>query len=94
MHDDLIDGYEWYSIAKEMWDQLKFSYGGTSTTRLRSLVLKFEVYRMDHKHSVSEHLRKMSNMIRDFKVAGIILTDEQQVQAVIRSFPDLWDTLK
>ncbi|KAM1551881.1 hypothetical protein ACFX1X_044549 [Malus domestica] len=71
--------YEGYSTAKKMQDQLKFAFDGTSTTRLKSLVLKFEVYRMDPKHSVSEHLRKMSTMIRDLKVVGSIITDEQQV---------------
>ncbi|KAM2005006.1 hypothetical protein ACFX15_000241 [Malus domestica] len=76
MHDDLIGEYEGYLIAKKMWDQLKFTFGGTSTTKLRSLVLKFEVYRMDPKHSVSKHLRKMSNVIQDLKAVGSILTDE------------------
>uniref|UniRef100_A0A2N9HPJ0 Integrase catalytic domain-containing protein n=1 Tax=Fagus sylvatica TaxID=28930 RepID=A0A2N9HPJ0_FAGSY len=64
-----------------MWDQLKFDFGGTSTTRLRSLVLKFEVYRKDPKHMMTEHLRMMSGMIRDLKAAGNVLTNEQQVQA-------------
>uniref|UniRef100_A0A2N9F6S1 Integrase catalytic domain-containing protein n=1 Tax=Fagus sylvatica TaxID=28930 RepID=A0A2N9F6S1_FAGSY len=77
-----------------MWDQLKFDFGGTSTTRLRSLVLKFEVYRKDPKHTMTEHLRMMSGMIRDLKAAGNVLTDEQQVQAVIRSLPDSWISMK
>uniref|UniRef100_A0A2N9F135 CCHC-type domain-containing protein n=1 Tax=Fagus sylvatica TaxID=28930 RepID=A0A2N9F135_FAGSY len=81
MHDDLIGEYETFQNAKDMWDQLKFDFGGTSTTRLRSLVLKFEVYRKDPKHTMTEHLRMMSGMIRDLKAAGNVLTDEQQVQA-------------
>uniref|UniRef100_A0A2N9ER04 Integrase catalytic domain-containing protein n=1 Tax=Fagus sylvatica TaxID=28930 RepID=A0A2N9ER04_FAGSY len=81
MHDDLIGEYETFQNAKDMWDQLKFDFGGTSTTRLRSLVLKFEVYRKDPKHTMTEHLRMMSWMIRDLKDAGNVLTDEQQVQA-------------
>uniref|UniRef100_A0A2N9GLJ0 Integrase catalytic domain-containing protein n=1 Tax=Fagus sylvatica TaxID=28930 RepID=A0A2N9GLJ0_FAGSY len=63
MHDDLIGEYETFQNAKDMWDQLKFDFGGTSTTRLRSLVLKFEVYRKDPKHTMTEHLRMMSGMI-------------------------------
>ena len=39
---------------------------------------------------MTEHLRGMSSMIRDLNAAGHILTDEQQVQAVIRSLPDSW----
>ncbi len=85
MHDDLIEEYEVFQNAKDMWDQLKFNFGNTSTTRLRSLVLKFEVYCKDSKHTMTEYLRMMSEMIRDLKVAGNVLTDEQQVQAVIRS---------
>uniref|UniRef100_A0A2N9HQ47 Integrase catalytic domain-containing protein n=1 Tax=Fagus sylvatica TaxID=28930 RepID=A0A2N9HQ47_FAGSY len=94
MHDDLIGEYETFQNAKDMWDQLKFDFGGTSTTRLRSLVLKFEVYRKDPKHTMTEHLRMMSGMIRDLKAAGNVLTDEQQVQAVIRSLPDSWISMK
>ncbi|XP_026419768.1 uncharacterized protein LOC113315726 [Papaver somniferum] len=94
MNDDLIGEYENYPTSKQMWDHLKFYFGGTSTTKLRSLVLKFEVYRKDPKHSVTEHLRMMSSMIRDLKSFGNVLTDEQQVLAVIRSLPDSWVHLK
>jgi len=94
MHDDIAGEYEHYTTMKEMWDQLRFAFGGTSTTRLRSLVLKFEVYRKDPKHTMTEHLRALSGMIRDLKGAGHDLSDEQQVQAVIRSLPDSWVHLK
>ena len=77
-----------------MWEQLKFTFGDTSITRLRSLVLKFETHRKDPKVSMTEHLRGMSSMIQDLNVAGHILTDEQQVQAVIRSLPDSWLHMK
>uniref|UniRef100_A0A2N9H4X0 Integrase catalytic domain-containing protein n=1 Tax=Fagus sylvatica TaxID=28930 RepID=A0A2N9H4X0_FAGSY len=90
----LIGEYETFQNAKDMWDKLKFDFGGTSTTRLRSLVLKFEVYRKDPKHTMTEHLRMMSGMIRDLKAAGNVLIDEQQVQAVIRSLPDSWISMK
>uniref|UniRef100_A0A2N9EE71 Integrase catalytic domain-containing protein n=1 Tax=Fagus sylvatica TaxID=28930 RepID=A0A2N9EE71_FAGSY len=79
MHDDLIGEYETFQNAKDMWDQLKFDFDGTSTTRLRSLVLKFEVYRKDPKHTMTKHLRTMSGMIHDLKATGNVLTDKQQV---------------
>jgi hypothetical protein len=88
MHDDLIGEYEVFQNAKDMWDQLKFDFGGTSTTRLRSLVLKFEVYRKYQKHTMTEHLRMMSGMIREIKAARNVLTDEQQVQAILLSIRD------
>uniref|UniRef100_A0A2N9GE70 CCHC-type domain-containing protein n=1 Tax=Fagus sylvatica TaxID=28930 RepID=A0A2N9GE70_FAGSY len=40
-----------------------------------------------------KHLRVMSTMIRELKTAGNNLTDEQQVQAVIRSLPSSWETM-
>ena len=43
---------------------------------------------------MTEHLRGMSSMIRDLNVVGHILTDEQQVQAVIKSLPDSWLHMK
>ena len=91
---DLIGEYETFQNAKDMWNQLKFDFGGTPTTRLRSPVLKFEVYRKDPKHTMTEHLRMMYGIIRDLKAAGNILTDEQQVQVVIRSLPDSWISMK
>ncbi|XP_026395085.1 uncharacterized protein LOC113289877 [Papaver somniferum] len=94
MNDDLIGEYENYPTSKQMWDQLKFDFGGTSTTKLRSLVMKFEVYRKDLKHSMTEHLRTMSSMIHDLKSARNVLTDEQQVLVVIRSLPDSWVHMK
>ena len=94
MHNDLIREYEAFQNAKDMWDQLKFDFGGTSTIRRRSLVLKFEVSCKDPKHTMTEHLRMISGMIRDLKVAGNVLTDEQQVQAVIRFLPDSWISMK
>ena len=94
MHDDLIGHYDHFRTVKEMWDQLRFDFGGTSTTRLRSLVLKFETYRKDNKHTMTEHLRVMSTLIRELKEADHNLSDEQQVQAVIRSLPDSWVHMK
>jgi hypothetical protein len=94
MHDDLIGEYETFQNAFDMWDQLKFDFGGTSTTRLRSLVLKFKVYHKDPKYTMTKHLRMMSGMIRGLKVARNVLTDEQQVQAVIRSMSDSWVRMK
>ena len=43
---------------------------------------------------MKQHLRKMSNMIIELKDAGHILTDEQQVQAVIHSLPQSWEHMK
>ncbi|KAG5560989.1 hypothetical protein RHGRI_004123 [Rhododendron griersonianum] len=50
---------------------------------------------MKPQHSMPEHLRVMSAMIRDLRSAGNVLTDEQQILAVLRSLPDeTWDHFK
>ena len=41
-----------------------------------------------------QHLREMGNLIRELKVVGHVLSDEQQVQAVIRSLPHSWEHMK
>ncbi|KAF7133292.1 hypothetical protein RHSIM_Rhsim09G0157400 [Rhododendron simsii] len=64
-------------------------------TRLRGLTMKFDSYKMRPGHTMKQHLRAMSSMIRELKVAGNNLSDEQQVQAVIRSLPSTtaWDNM-
>ena len=62
MHDDLIGEFENFPTAMAMWEQLKFTFGGTSITRLKSLVLKFETHHKDPKVSMTEHLRGMSSI--------------------------------
>ncbi|KAK2980404.1 hypothetical protein RJ640_014577 [Escallonia rubra] len=94
LQNDLIGQYDELPTCKALWEQLKFSFGRTSTTRLRSLVIKFEEYTKDPKHTMSEHLRVMSNMIGKLRDAGHALTDEQQVRAVIRSLPASWANMK
>uniref|UniRef100_A0A2N9H995 Uncharacterized protein n=1 Tax=Fagus sylvatica TaxID=28930 RepID=A0A2N9H995_FAGSY len=36
----------------------------------------------------------MSSMVHELKAAGNNLTNEQQIQAMIRSLPDLWEQMK
>ena len=38
-----------------------------------------------------QHLTIMFNMISELRAAGHDMTDEQQVQSVIRSFPSNWE---
>ena len=77
MHKDLIGEFESYPTAKEMWDQLRLKYGGTIATRLHALMLRFNQYMMDPKHSMSEHLRVMSSLIKEMRATGHDLIDEQ-----------------
>jgi hypothetical protein len=93
MHNDLIGEFEVYPTAQDMWEALKLKYGGTSATRLRGLTMRFDSYKMRSDHAMKQHLRVMSSMIRELKAAENQLTDEQQVQAVIRSLPSSWEAM-
>ena len=94
MSNDIMLRFEKYRNTKTLWDAVKFQYGGTSITRLRQLTLKFDGYKKRHDHSMRQHLTAMANMISELKSAGHELTDEQQVQAVIRSLPRSWEHMR
>ena len=94
MEDDFMCEYEEYHMAHQIWNALKEKYGGTSTTKLRRLTIKFDTYKLRPNTLMEQHLREMSLLIRELKNANSIITDEQQVQVVIRSLPDSWEHMK
>ncbi|XP_024003643.1 uncharacterized protein LOC112081432 [Eutrema salsugineum] len=77
-----------------MWEALKDKFGATSATKLRRLNQKFNDYKKRPNQSMRQHLRVMSNMIRELKNAGQIMSNEQQVQPVLHSLPESWDHMK
>jgi len=83
MHNDLIGEFEACPIAKDMWDKLKVRFSQTSAMRLRTLHLKWMQYEIDSTHTIAEHLRTMSAMVRDFKAVGREISEEEQVLNVI-----------
>ena len=56
-----------------VWDVVKVKFGGTSTTRLRQLTLKFNAYKKQSNH-MRQHLIVMSNMISDLRSAGHLMS--------------------
>ena len=94
MENDIMREFRSYDLAKDMWSTLKTKFGATSVTKLRSLTIKFDTYKKKSEHTMKKHLREMSNMICELKDAGHVLTDEQQVQAIIRSLPQSWEHMK
>ncbi|XP_028768008.1 tetraketide alpha-pyrone reductase 1-like [Neltuma alba] len=94
MADDIMCEFERHKTAQAMWIALKDKFGGTSTTKLRRLTIKFDTYKLKPNNPMKQHLREMANMIRELKEAGHVLSDEQQVQAVIRSLPASWEHMK
>ncbi|KAK2972214.1 hypothetical protein RJ640_002618 [Escallonia rubra] len=93
LQNDLIGHFDELPTCKCLWDQLKFSFRGTLTKRLRSLAIKFKEYTKDPKHTMSEHRRMMSNIITKLKDADHALTNEQG-RAVIKSLPASWANMK
>lgn len=63
------------------------------TTGLCQLQMHFDSYKIDLKHSMAEHSRKMSLMIRDLSTVPYVITEEQQIQAVLQLPPQSWDTI-
>ena len=76
MHNDLISEFEEHATARIMWDALKLKFAGTSATRLRNLNSKFDSYKMRLNHTMKQHLRMISTIIRELKAAGNTLTKE------------------
>lgn len=79
--------FEHYDIANEMWMSLKVKFGGTLTTKLRRLAIKFDSYKKLNKNTMSQYLRKLSNIICELNSAGHTVTDEQLVQVVVCPLP-------
>ena len=94
MTDALMCEYEGFDTTQDMWITLKDKFGGTSTIKLKRLTIKFDTNRKRQDHDMRQHLREMSNMIRELNYVGHTLTDEQQIQAVIRSLPNSWENMK
>ena len=87
MRNDIMLCFERHRSAQSVWDAVRIQNGGTSTTRLHQLTLKFDGYKKRQNQTMRQHLTVMSNMISELRSARHEMTDEQQVQAVIRSLP-------
>ena len=94
MADDLAYEYKDYDTTYELWKSLNEKFGGTTVAKLKQLTIKFDKNKMPPNHTVKQHLREMSKMIREFCSAGHILTEEQQVQVVICSLSGSWEHMK
>ena len=75
MRNDLMLRFENNRSAMAVWDAVKIQFGGTSTTRLGQLTLKFDAYKKQLNHTMRQHLTIMSNMISELKGDGHELTN-------------------
>ena len=62
-------------------------------TRLHGLNIKFDSYKMRPNHTMKQHFRAMSTMIRELKAAGNTLTEKQRTQVGLHFLPDSWETM-
>ena len=93
MHNDLISEFEEHVTACALWEPPKLKFRETFVIRLCDLNVKFDSYKMHPNHTMKQHLRAMSTMIRELKVASNTLTEEQKIQAGLRSLPNSWETM-
>lgn len=91
MNDYLMCEFEEYDTVKGMWEALKEKFDATLATKLRRVIQKFNDNKKRPNHSMRQHLRVMSNMIRELKNDGQIISNEQKIQAVLHSLPENWD---
>ena len=75
MRNYLIMCFENNRSAMAVWDAVKIKFGGTSTTRLQQLTLKFVAYKKQSNHTMRQHFTVMSNMISKLKGVGHELTN-------------------
>src|SRR5215469_10102300 len=46
MENDIMREFSHFTTAKNMWEALQARFGGTSTTKLRQLTIRFDTYKM------------------------------------------------
>jgi hypothetical protein len=94
MRNDIMLCFERHHLAQFVWDTVKIQYGETFTTRLCQLTLKFNSYKKRQNQTMRQHLTVMANVISELRGVGHEMTDEQQVQAVIRFLPSNWEHIR
>ena len=97
MQNDFIREFEACPMADDMWNKLKIHFRQTSETRLCTLLLKWMQYKMNSSRPMAKHLRTMSAMVHDLKIAGKDIYEVEQVLNVIRAIldePEHWDNAK
>lgn len=57
-------------------------------------MIKFDNFKKHTNVRMLKHLCLMVNLVNDLKIVGYVLTDEQQVQVVIRSLQKFWEHMK
>ena len=75
MENDIIWEFRSYDLAKDMWSTLKTKFSGTSVTKVKSLMIRFNTYKKKSEYSMKKYLREMLNMIYELKDVGHVLTN-------------------
>ena len=52
IRNDIMLRFERHRSTQAVWDAMKVQYGGTFTTRLRQLTLKFDSYKKRQNHTI------------------------------------------
>ena len=81
--------------AKEMWDNLKLIYEGTSevkATKANILVHKYELFRMKPEETISEMFARFTSITNGLKALGKEYTNIDLVRKILWSLPPAWHT--
>ena len=82
------------TTAKGMWDKLKEAYQETSVANTLRLKSKFNSYRMDPQHTITEHVKKVKEMAQELKAVGVIVPKEDIVLVLLDSLPEDYRMVK
>ena len=83
------------SLAKEMWDNLKLIYEGTSevkATKANILVHEYELFRMKPEETISEIFAHFTSITNGLKALGKEYSNMDLVWKILQSLPPTWHT--
>ncbi|CAH9102945.1 unnamed protein product [Cuscuta europaea] len=76
--------------AKQMWDLLEVTYGGTSRVKRSKIDIfmrHYELFVMKPKESIGDMITRFTNIINELSALGKVISIEDQVRKVMKSLP-------
>ena len=76
MQDDILCQFEHHETTRDLCNATKERYGNTLLSKQMILTIKFDIHKIRPNHNMIEHIRAMSNMIRELQSMGHNLTNK------------------
>ena len=87
MSDTLFDIYQYYGVAKTLWDDLETKYMAEDASRKKFLVSNFNNYKMVDSRPVMEQFHEIQRILGNFKQHGINVDENFVVSYLIDKVP-------